>query len=130
MARMFSCEFCGFPRTRFLQIISLTTNIIIVLKSSRFFWRFYFFSYHCTKNELSIKDLSSKCDQIRRKLPIWPDLLEKCLMKNFIFCAMYIVRSPLKLVCLRWIECHTSKVKAVFTPPVFHILPLSTVLLY
>ena len=32
-----------------------------------------------------IKDFSSKCDQIRRKLP---HLLKKFLMKNFIFCAV------------------------------------------
>ena len=32
-----------------------------------------------------IKDLSSKCDQIRMKLRIWSHLLKKSLMKNFIF---------------------------------------------
>ena len=34
---------------------------------------------------LSIKDFYSKCDQIRSKLRIWPYLLKKSLMKNFIF---------------------------------------------
>ena len=43
---------------------------------------------HCTKNEVSIKDLFSKCDQIHRKLRIWSHLLEKLLMENFIFCAV------------------------------------------
>ena len=43
---------------------------------------------HCTKNEVSIKDLFSKCDQIHRKLRIWSHLLEKSLMENFIFCAV------------------------------------------
>ena len=43
---------------------------------------------HCTKNEVSIKDFSSKCDQILRKLRIWSHLLKKPLMKNFIFCAV------------------------------------------
>ena len=34
-----------------------------------------------------IKDFSSKCEQIRRKLRIWSHLLKKSLMENFIFCA-------------------------------------------
>ena len=38
--------------------------------------------------EFSIKDFSSKCDQIRRKLWIWSHLLKKSLMENFIFCAV------------------------------------------
>ena len=33
----------------------------------------------------SFKDFFSKCDQIRRKLRIWPHLLKKSLKKNFIF---------------------------------------------
>ena len=36
-----------------------------------------------------IKDFSSNCDQIRRKLRIWPLSLEKSLMENFILCAVY-----------------------------------------
>ena len=44
----------------------------------------------CTvqKMEFSIKDFFSKCNQIRRKLRIWSHLLNKFLMKNFIFCAV------------------------------------------
>ena len=55
----------------------------------------------CTKNEtlhkkwnnaqkmkFSIEDFFSKCDQIRRNLPIWSHLLKKSLMENFIFCAV------------------------------------------
>ena len=38
--------------------------------------------------KFSIKDFSSKCDQIRRKLRIWSHLLRKSLMENFIFCAV------------------------------------------
>ena len=37
------------------------------------------------KMKFSIKDFSSKCDQIRRKPRIWSHLLEKSLMENFIF---------------------------------------------
>ena len=36
--------------------------------------------FHCTKNKVSMKDFSSKCDQIRRKL-------KKSSMKNLISCA-------------------------------------------
>ena len=35
-----------------------------------------------------IKDIFSKCDQIRRKLWIWLHLLKQSLMQNFIFCAV------------------------------------------
>ena len=40
--------------------------------------------------KFSIKDFFSKCDQIRRKLRIWSHLLKKCLMENFIFCAVVL----------------------------------------
>ena len=40
--------------------------------------------------KFSIKDFFSKCDQIRRGLRIWSHLLKKSLMKNLIFCAVYI----------------------------------------
>ena len=45
----------------------------------------------CTAQEMkfSIKDSSSKCDQIHRKLRIWSHLLKKSLMENFIFCAVF-----------------------------------------
>ena len=38
--------------------------------------------------KFSIKDLFSKCDQIRSFLRIWSHLLKKSLMENFIFCAV------------------------------------------
>ena len=38
--------------------------------------------------KFSIKDFSSKCDQIRSFLRIWSHLLEKSFMENFIFCAV------------------------------------------
>ena len=38
--------------------------------------------------KFSIKDIFSKCDQIRWKLRIWSHLLKKSLMENFIFCAV------------------------------------------
>ena len=39
--------------------------------------------------KFSIKDFSSKSDQIRKKLGIWSHLLKKFLMENFIFCVVY-----------------------------------------
>ena len=40
------------------------------------------------KMKIVIKDLFSKCDQIRRKLRIWSHLLKKSLMENFFFCVV------------------------------------------
>ena len=46
------------------------------------------------KNEVSIKDFFSRCDQIRRFLRIWYYLLKKSLMENFIFlCSDSIANS-------------------------------------
>ena len=36
----------------------------------------------------SIKNLSSKSDQIRKKLRIWSHLMKKSLIQNFIFCTV------------------------------------------
>ena len=44
--------------------------------------------------KFSIKDFSSKCDQIRSFLRIWSYLLEKSLMENFIFCAVHLKSLP------------------------------------
>ena len=38
--------------------------------------------------KFSIKDLFSKCDQIRSFLQIWSYLLKKFLTENFIICAV------------------------------------------
>ena len=46
-------------------------------------------------------DFFSKYDQIRRKLWIWSQLLKKCLMENFIFCAQLMKTNCLKLRFLR-----------------------------
>ena len=47
--------------------------------------------YTAQKIKFSIKDFFSKCDQIRSKLRIWPNLLKKSLMENFIFSAVILV---------------------------------------
>ena len=40
--------------------------------------------------KFSIKDFLSNCDQIRIFLWIWPHLLKKSLIENFIFCAVLV----------------------------------------
>ena len=40
---------------------------------------------HCTKKEVFIKNFFSKCDQVHKKLRIWPHLLKKSVIENFIF---------------------------------------------
>ena len=43
-----------------------------------------------------IRDFFSKCDQIHKKLRIWPHLLKKSLMENVSFCAV----SKIELVAM------------------------------
>ena len=45
-------------------------------------------SHNAQKMKFSIKDLFSKCDQIRRKLRIRSHLLKKSLMEDIIFYAV------------------------------------------
>ena len=47
-----------------------------------------FFMITARKVKFSIKDLLSKCDQIRRKLRIWSHLLKNAFMESFIFCVV------------------------------------------
>ena len=43
------------------------------------------------KIKFSFKDIFRKCNQIRRKMRTWSDLLKKSLLENFIFCAVEIL---------------------------------------
>ena len=43
------------------------------------------------KMQFSIKDFSSKCDQIRCKMRIWSHLLKKSLMENFFFFSVVAI---------------------------------------
>ena len=54
-------------------------------------------SFHCAKKKFSIKDFSSKCDQIRSFLRIWSHLLKKSLIENFIFCAVFDIFRNLQI---------------------------------
>ena len=49
------------------------------------------------KMKFSIKDFFSKCDQNRRKLWIWSNLLKKLLMENFIFCTVSVFPTGINL---------------------------------
>ena len=49
----------------------------------------YYICITAQKMKCSIKDFFSKC--FRRKLRIWPHLLKKSLIENFIFCAVYLI---------------------------------------
>ena len=49
---------------------------------------------HSTKIKFPIKDFFSKCDQIRRNVPIWSHLIKKPWMENFIFCAVKTSTNP------------------------------------
>ena len=60
------------------------------------------------KMNFFIKDFSSKCDQIGRKLRNWSHLLKKSLMKKFIFCAVYHV-----MICWTRISYLMIKVKCL-----------------
>ena len=55
-----------------------------------------FIAYTALKLKFSIKAFFSKCDQIRRKLPLLSHLLKKSLMENFIFCAVTLFRASQK----------------------------------
>ena len=73
--------------------------------------------------KFSIKDFFSKCDQICRKLRIWPHFLKKSLTENFIFCAVgykltivvFVLNSPFskqkfvvhfsKVICMKTTPC-------------------------
>ena len=80
------------------SIYIVTTNALN-FKQLYIFYKFYLIKrkciylkeFHCSKMKFSIKDFFSKCDQIRRKLPIWSHLPNKSLMENFILCAMYYI---------------------------------------
>ena len=56
----------------------------------------WIFTFTAQKMKFSIKDFSSKCDQIRSKLRIWSYLLGKSSMENFIFCAVIHVSSEIR----------------------------------
>ena len=67
--------------------------VCIAFKKQPFSSMFQILSFKTLYNILaiasSIKDFLSKFDKIRSFLPIWAHLLNKSLMENFIFCAVW-----------------------------------------
>ena len=61
--------------------------------------------------KFSIKDLFSKCDQIRSKLRIWSHLLKESLMENFIFCAVSFINSYINYSNIAWVSTNKTKLK-------------------
>ena len=57
------------------------------------------------KNGLSVilKYFFSKCDQIPSLLWIWPHLLNKSVMKNFVFCALFIYDQSVVSSCVVYV---------------------------
>ena len=88
---MFS-DFTFFPvileKSEFWYIVDLTAILSLLQRKTQLF-----FKLAAQKMKFSIKDLFSKCNQIRKKLRIWSHLLKKSLMENFIFlcsvCSFY-----------------------------------------
>ena len=66
---------------RGIMIINFLTNVDRLIFSLRK-------NNTAQKMKFSIKYFLSKCDQIRRKLRIWLQLLKKSLLENFIFRAV------------------------------------------
>ena len=61
--------------------------------------RYLKLNYTAKKIKISIKDSFTKCDQIRNFLRVWSHSLEKSLMENFIFCAVFVMHFfKLKLI--------------------------------
>ena len=60
------------------------------------------------KMKFSIKDFFIKPDQIRGFLQIWPHLLKKSFMENFIFCAMYHQAGVFEYVCYCIQGCYNN----------------------
>ena len=61
--------------------------------------------YATQKTKFSVRDLLSKCDQIRSFLRTWPHLLKKSLMDNFIFCA------AIDRYCYSWSKMKTTALR-------------------
>ena len=78
------CALCNSKKSRFIkeqETRGLFRNLMGI--------KIQILSDTAQKMEFSIKDFFSKCDQIRRKLRTWSHFLEKFLMENFIFCAVW-----------------------------------------
>ena len=61
-----------------------------------------------------MKDFFGKCDQIRRKLRICPQLQKKFSMENFILCAINFIGSEVNGLSRNTKKCISSKMEHDF----------------
>ena len=72
------------------RLIILLNKFMFIIRSNPFTANPFTTNYfNAHKLKFAIKDLFSKYDQIRNFLWIWSHLLNKSLMENFIFCAVF-----------------------------------------
>ena len=63
--------------------------MLIKVPSTVYDEHLFYTSFAAQKMKFFIKDVFSKCDQIRSFLRIRSHLLKKSFMENFIFCVVY-----------------------------------------
>ena len=102
-----------------ITIFEINENVALT------FSRKVFFAKSLHKHwSFSIKDIFSKCDQIRRKLRIWSHFLRKSILENFIFCAVNLASGMLHNSHLRFMNsCFCTTVNSVKTHDDAEILP-------
>ena len=76
------------------------------------------------KMKFSIKDIFGKCDQIHSYLWIWSHLLKKSLIKNFIFCAVFLLFNTFSFLFAQRL-LFINSVSLYFDPSSFCHLPSS-----
>ena len=93
----------------FYVVLSFQDQLLTIEKSSMIkkgsFRRFHPEIFSKTlrkKTKFSNKDFFRRCDQIRRKLRIWPHLLKKALMEIFIFCTVRVEKVSRCKLLKRW----------------------------
>ena len=81
-------------------------NVSCTCALEHFCWFLYYLVQldHYKKMKFFIKDFFSKCNQIHSFLRIWPHLLKKSLMENFLFCSAvcFQVRSLMHRIHQFW----------------------------
>ena len=117
LAQMFSCKFSEFfhniifiePFGHLLHnhsfcLLSHPELSPFQKRCHKYFPDVYFLGLICRlgtstvqKMKFSIKEFFSKCDELLRNLRIWPHLLKKSLMENFIFFCSEV-----------WAQCFNS----------------------
>ena len=87
----FWIRFCNLFKSRWPTIMNLLVQLTHIIYLSHYLLQNVSknFTFTAQKMKFSIKDFFSKCDLIRSYLRIWSHLLNKFLMENFDFCAVF-----------------------------------------